>query len=407
MRIIGKFLAKGIDDVEVVEYNPNESGLPEETFDWSVYDVIILNHELGLGGSGISWLMHYSKKSSLPPTLLIANNDAQIVNEALKVGAFQVINKRDLSSEGLCKLVYEAIGAAASEDKPVKTGKNVYHDEEIVRQAQQESGQDYGYKFGRLIGQGGMSRVYLAERNNTGETIVLKILDGTLTDNNENVQRFIQEATLVSDIHSPNVVRVYEQGFTNKYGYMVMEFFPRGDLKGRIQHGLTFKKVINYQLQILEGLKAIHKAGIVHRDLKPANIMFRSDDTMAIADFGIARRVDVSSDITAVGSTLGTPYYMSPEQIRCEKINGQADLYAAGIIFYEMLTGKLPFTADSIPGIALKHLHDEAPRLPEKLAFLQDVLDRMLAKMTKDRYQDAEQIIADIHALPKAMQYVS
>ena len=104
------------------------------------------------------------------------------------------------------------------------------------------------------------------------------------------------------------------------------------------------------------GLAAIHKVGIIHRDLKPANIMFRADDQLAIADFGISKRADATTQLTQVGSVMGTPYYMSPEQIRAEHLDQRADLYSAGVILYEMLTGKKAFEADSLPGIAMKHL---------------------------------------------------
>ena len=224
-------------------------------------------------------------------------------------------------------------------------------------------------------------------------------MDGTLTNDSEVVQRFIQEATLVSGLESLHVVKVYEQGFTEQYGYMAMEYFSRGDLKQRIELGVSYEDAINYLLHISYGLQAIHEVGIIHRDLKPANIMFRADDHLAIADFGISKRIDSNSDLTAVGSLLGTPYYMSPEQVRTEPADHRSDLYSAGIIFYEMLTGEKPFHADSLTGIALKHVNEEPPSLPDAVNHVDPIFKRLVAKAPAARYQNAAELVAVLETL--------
>ena len=128
--------------------------------------------------------------------------------------------------------------------------------------------------------------------------------------------------------------------------------------------------------------------------------MFRGDDHLAIADFGISKRMDSTSDLTAVGSLMGTPYYMSPEQVRTEPADHRSDLYAAGIIFYEMLTGEKPYTADSLTGIALKHVNEPPPDLPVQLRHVDPIFKRLVAKLPAERYQSAAKLIKDIKALP-------
>ena len=152
---------------------------------------------------------------------------------------------------------------------------------------------------------------------------------------------------------------------------------------------------------IMNGLHNIHEKNYIHRDLKPANIMFRGDDQLAIADFGISKRVDQTTQLTQVGMVMGTPYYMSPEQLRAEPLDQRADLYSLGIIMFELLTGRKPFDADSIPGIALKHLQTEAEPLPNKFKKLEPVFRKLIEKDRATRYSDASEVIADMTAIAK------
>ena len=396
MQIIRRFLAKEIPEIEVTEYDPEQRGPPPHAFDWSEYEAVLMEQELGVMGSGLEWLGKYGSSPNFPAVILITmKNDPQLTADALKAGAYSVINKRDINPADLAKTVREAAVAEAAPKQDART----MSDAQIVEQARVGIGAGAGYKFGRLIGQGAMSRVYLAERIEDGLTVVLKIMDGTLADNDESVKRFILEASLVQEIDSPYVVKVFEQGFTNQYGFMSMEFFSRGDLKQRIEHGIVPDAAYAYILNIAYGLDVIRKVGIVHRDLKPANIMFRGDDGLAIADFGISKRVDQTSELTAVGAVLGTPYYMSPEQIRTQPADHRADLYSAGIILYEILTGEKPFDGRSLTEVVLKHLQDECPPLPAELSRFQPVLERLIVKEPEGRYQTATELITALEAM--------
>lgn len=288
-------------------------------------------------------------------------------------------------------------------DGATTAGKQGVSDAQIVARARGGATDDQGYKFKRLIGQGAMSRVYLGERLADKLTVVIKIMDGTLSGEDESVKRFVLEASLAQAIDSLHVVKIFEQGFTDQYGFMAMEFFTRGDLKHRIDIGITPQHAYGYMREIAMGLAAIHKVGIIHRDLKPANIMFRADDQLTIADFGISKRADATTQLTQVGSVMGTPYYMSPEQIRAEPLDHRADLYSAGVILYEMLTGKKPFDADSLTGIALKHLQSDPDPLPPAVRRFEPIFRRLVEKQRDARYADADELLTDLNAMAKKL----
>ncbi len=147
--------------------------------------------------------------------------------------------------------------------------------------------------------------------------------------------------------------------------------------------------------QLIEALKAVHDAGIVHRDLKPHNIMFRADGSIAQLDFGVARDTEIEHNITHQGFVIGTPNYMSPEQAEGRRVDHRSDLYSAGAILFEMLTGKPPYKSDSMPGLMYAHINSPVPQLPRSLAEYQILIDRLMAKKPEQRYQSALELLPD------------
>ena len=246
-----------------------------------------------------------------------------------------------------------------------------------------------------------MSKVYLAERVSDGLSVVLKVLDLTKFKEKSLIIRFIQEARLIADIHSPFVVHIYEHGLTETYGFIAMEFFSRGDLKQRMELRIPEDVAINYMTHIVYGLDAIHRAGIVHRDLKPANIMFRGDDSLALADFGISKKLNQNLDLTTVGQVLGTPVYMSPEQGGGKDIDHRADLYSAGVLLYELLTGTKPFQANTPVALIYKHIYEDIPRLPPELSRYQTIIDKAMAKAPQNRFQTAQEFISVLESVER------
>lgn len=253
-----------------------------------------------------------------------------------------------------------------------------------------------GYQVLSKIGEGGMSNVFLAEREGDGAQVALKILNARPSDDKQLLQRFIQESALISDIDHTNVVKIYDKGFTDDYAYIAMEYFTGGSLKDVIAQGLTPRQALSLLAQAAAALSEIHRLGIVHRDVKPANMMLRADGTMVLADFGIAKRSEGSMDRTVHGEFFGTPYYISPEQANGKPATERSDIYSLGIIFYEMLMKQRPFDGNSIVELISQHVHAPVPRLPDALAEYQGLLDAMLAKDPAERLQNAEEVLAAI-----------
>ncbi|RYZ04932.1 MAG: response regulator, partial [Comamonadaceae bacterium] len=257
-----------------------------------------------------------------------------------------------------------------------------------------------GYRLTRKIGSGGMTEVYLAEREADGLAVVLKVLEASGRSAGEHLSRFIQEYTLLSRIRHPNVVRIHDQGFTDDHAYIAMEYFARGDLRAELSAGMARERVLEVVAQVAHALSAIHALGVIHRDLKPENIMRRQDATVALADFGIAKSLLVSEQMaftqTRHGDVVGTPYYLSPEQAVGEAITPVSDLYSLGVMLYEMLAGARPYGADSLAGLLAHHIHTPTPALPEQHAALQPILERLMAKRPQDRYTSADALLADL-----------
>ncbi len=251
-----------------------------------------------------------------------------------------------------------------------------------------------GYHVLKKIGEGGMSNVFLAERETDGIQVALKILNARPSDDKLMLQRFIQESALISGIDHPNVVKIYDKGFTDDYAYIAMEYFTGGSLKDVIAGGLTPRQSLSLLAQAAAALAGIHRLGIVHRDVKPANMMLREDGTMVLADFGIAKRTGESMDRTMHGEVFGTPYYISPELAHGKPASERSDIYSLGIIFYEMLMKRRPYTGDSIVEVIAQHVSAPVPRLPQPLYEYQVLIDRMLAKDPAERPQNADEVLA-------------
>ena len=256
-----------------------------------------------------------------------------------------------------------------------------------------------GYHIVSKIGQGGMSHVYLAKRDDDAQQIVLKILNARPADDPELFQRFAQEYMLISSAQHNNVVKIYDYGFTDAYAFIAMEYMPKGTLKDALDRGLSERQALSIMAQLAGGLRELHSRGIIHRDLKPANIMVRDDGTMAIADFGIAKKLQDAAEQTHHGELFGTPYYLAPELIEGQPASERSDLYSLGIIFYEMLVGRKPFEAEAISELVAQHLRAPVPQLPAAVADCQPLLERLLAKNPGERFADADALLMAIDDL--------
>ncbi|MGH8507904.1 MAG: serine/threonine-protein kinase [Gammaproteobacteria bacterium] len=250
-----------------------------------------------------------------------------------------------------------------------------------------------GYTLTREIGTGGMASIFLAERHKDGRPLVLKILPFKAQENPVPFKRFMREYNLLKKLCHPHVARVFERGFGSDLAYIAMEYFPAGDLKTRIKHGINPATAMNFLRQIALGLDAVHRIGVIHRDLKPANILFRDEQCLAITDFGIAKDTNASGDLTSANSLLGTAYFISPELITRQGLDKRSDLYSLGVILYQMLTGILPYRGTTPYEVFQAHLETAIPSLPSATSRYQFLLNTLLAKNPNDRFQNVAELL--------------
>jgi DNA-binding NarL/FixJ family response regulator len=249
------------------------------------------------------------------------------------------------------------------------------------------------YTLRLKIGESEKATVYLARSARLGHDVALKVSKHVREEASS--RQFLERAYDASRaIRSPRVVEIYDYGVHAGVEYLAMEYLPRGDLKARIQRGLSEQEAMRYVEQIATALKVVHDAGLVHRDLKPPNVMLRESDTVALIDFGLARALDGGTTTTQSGVLLGSPYYMSPEQALGEQLDARSDFYSLGIMCYEMLTGSKPYTGATAMEVLQQHVSAPVPLLPPGQQRYQDLLNRLLAKSRDERFAAAAEIAA-------------
>ena len=400
---------------KIQEWDPIARGKPPDDFPWRAYDAVLLDYRLG-SDDGLIWLKEFKRKPECPPVIFMTGQgNEEIAVKALKAGAHDYLRKHDLSQGRLVSSLRDAISesevvapqlAFELPDLPMSDSAKVItepprsiraamfaEDRTAGRTPQVEIS---GYRVLRKIGSGGMSSVYLAERESDNAPTVLKLLNADLSRENEFLRRFIREYGILSKLSNPHIVKIFDQGYSDQHVYIAMEYFGRGDLKERIDRGIAPEQALELLAQMARGLQAIHDAEVIHRDLKPQNIMFRDDDSLGILDFGIAKIASEETQLTEHGQVFGTPYYMSPEQGTGKILDARSDLYSLGVIFYEMLTSRRMYNAENAVALVYKHLNDPIPLLPGALSKYQALLDRAVAKAPEDRFMSAPSMLAYI-----------
>ena len=255
----------------------------------------------------------------------------------------------------------------------------------------------------QLLGQGGMGAVYKARDTELERLVALKLIRPELASHPEILRRFKQELILAREVTHRNVIRIFDLGQAQGIKFITMEYVEGRDLKSLIHEKgkLTADEAVPIALQIAAALEAAHTAGVVHRDLKPQNVMSDKDGRVYVMDFGIARSLE-HQGMTQTGALMGTPEYMSPEQAKGEKVDARSDLFALGIIFYEMLTGNSPFKADTAMAMMFKRTQVRATPLSQLNIgvppVISDIVSKCLEIKTEERYQSAREVINDLEA---------
>lgn len=257
------------------------------------------------------------------------------------------------------------------------------------------------YELQEKIGEGGMSLVYKARDKKLNRFIAVKILKHEFIDNEDIVDKFKKEATAIANLNDPYIVNVLDVGSQDDYNYIVMEYVKGKTLKefirekGRIPYDLA----LNFSTQIAKALDCAHKNNIIHRDIKPQNILVTEEGSLKVTDFGIAKSTN-SSTITNTSNVIGSAHYFSPEQAKGNYIDSRTDLYSLGVVIYEMVTGRVPFDADSPVSVALKHIQEEVVPPKNINSAVPESLNKLILKaMEKEqikRYQSAKEMIVDL-----------
>jgi serine/threonine-protein kinase len=264
---------------------------------------------------------------------------------------------------------------------------------------------DGRYRIERKLGAGGMADVYLAEDQELGRRVAIKILNSRHGNDDQFIERFRREAKNAAALNHPNIVSIYDRGEAEDTYYIAMEFLDGRTLKELIigRGAAPINVAIEYARQILSALRFAHRHGIVHRDIKPHNVLVDGEGRVKVTDFGIARAG--TSQMTETGSIVGTAQYLSPEQAKGGEVDPRSDLYSLGVVLYELLTGKTPFDGETPVEIAMKHL-SATPKPPSKLRpdvprELDMVVMRALAKNPDERYQSADEMEGDLERVAR------
>ncbi len=255
------------------------------------------------------------------------------------------------------------------------------------------------YRLESKLGSGGMSTVFLARDETLERWVAVKVMHREISDQPDQIERFRREARSVAQLSHPNVVSVIDAGEDGGYPYIVLEYVEGETLKQRIERlgRLPVDEAVAYAIEIGRGLAAAHARRMVHRDVKPQNVLIDTEGRAKVTDFGIARSLE-SDGLTKTGRVLGTTDYVAPEQAMGQGVDSRSDIYSLGVLLYEMLTGEVPFRAETVVGVAMKHVNEDMPdvqeRRPEISSALAAVIERATSKDPKKRYDDMMAFLA-------------
>jgi DNA-binding NarL/FixJ family response regulator len=388
-RLLAQHVTTGFDSPSVAEYDPGTQGRLPADFSGSAYDAVLLGDTPGQE-DGIAWLKDLSRRNGFPPVMyFLSAPTAEAEEAAIAAGAHACLSGRKIDHAGLVEALRGAQARRGQASRPAARPS------EATRESRFGEVSIRGYRYVSQIAENPVSSVYLAEKERGGEQVVLKVLhqppDGGTGA--KTFDRFLREYQIAAGIEHPNVARVHDFGVADDHAYIAMEYFPLGDLRGRIRRGIHPLSALIFLRQMAEALQVLHRAGVLHRDLKPGNVMLRDELSVALIDYGLSKQVDLDETLTHSGEIFGTPYYMCPEQGHGKETDERSDIYSLGVIFYEMLMRRKPYIAGTPMQVIYKHAHSPLPELRAELKRFEGLLYNCIAKDPNRRYGNAEQLI--------------
>jgi DNA-binding response OmpR family regulator len=345
---------------------------------------------------GAEWLRQLRRERSLPPLIVIAahGNEHSAVR-AIRLGAAEYLPRDLLDAQQLGRTLRKVIHASRRRARRRAIAGALLHQRPTAEL------EVPNYTLLRELGRSARTRVWLAESATLRRPVALKV-GQPQTGGPTGQPQFANEYKAIAALRDPAIIDIYDYGVHDGREYLAMEYFPCGDLKQRLLQPMDSGAAVNYVRHIANALRVVHRAGLLHRDLKPPNIMLRPDGTTVLIDFGLARHVNSNTSNTAIGVLRGSPYYMSPEQVQGRTLDARSDLYALGVVFYEMLTGRKPYTALTAIELMQQHVSGERPALPPELAVYEPLIARLMARERDERCADVDELLAALADLPAA-----
>ncbi len=343
---------------------------------------------IGTEAEGLRALERLAARQDATPIVMLVAAELHAIHDLfIAAGATAVIRKDKLSGRTLIDAILRAgQNHAASPVATNITGDNFSERFHFIHDGVETHVEVPGFRQSSVISSNPMAHVFTAERISDGCRAVVKLLASTPHHDLDLISRFCRRYEFLCALNGRHTVSYLDAGVAGSWPYVALEFLGEGDLRQRIKAGLTPNQAAQILFRLAGAMAALHSGRLAHMDLKPDNIFFRADESLVLIDFNISTPFGKLAKNRDTGDVLGTPFYMSPEQGQGLPIDARSDLYSAGVVFYEMLTGDIPYKGESAAQILFRHIHEEIPLLPKASRQFQGILDKLMAKNRDERF---------------------
>ena len=384
-RIVANYLLSVWPAATVEEIDPFSQTMRGVGISFGTHGDILVLGGIGTRNEALSALDRLRNRGRCPPIVLIVARDlAAHLDEFKAAGATAVLFKDALSGNALCMAVARAIKLDKTAPKAADdAGTGSFS---FLLDGEPVSLEISGFRCVAAISSNAMAQVFYAERLSDRKRAVIKIFNASPHHDLKAIEIFCSRYRFFSSLAGRSVVRYLDAGVAGQWPYVALEYLSAGDLRSRMQIPVLSQAQARVLFNLATALSTIHGGAFVHLDLKPENIFFRDNNELVLIDFNIATCFGGVGRNRTSGEVLGTPAYMSPEQGQGLPLDGRSDLYSAGVVFYEMLTGELPYLAKSDAEIIFRHIHDEVPLLPKRVRHFQPIIDGLMAKDREARF---------------------